>query len=564
MMRLKKQFESQQNLVGSRVGGLAKTFAERAAALCGEYERELRALVVACGVAPAIADAIVASESKRIDASDARPAAAFAAAPLRASVMRELGAQQFGSIERFETEKRIIYAQAVIRGWLVRKRFRNLVNRQKRREHAAKELLSTERTYADGLRIMVECYIQPFAMLTDTAKQIISTNDIKILFSNCRQLSFFHTQMLAKLTDRLSEYNATTTRLGDVFVELAPFFKVYQEYVNNYDSAQKHLLELKKNNARFAETLADIEKSPASAGKDLLSYLITPVQRVPRYEMMLAEIVKLTPDEHVDSEALRTALAGIKKAAVGINEAKRKAESSQRMTNLTQQLQGVPPTPKFHLLQPHRRYLFEGMLMIKDDKQLKEVLLFLFNDVLIVGRPKSQACSSPTSPTRSPTTSFATRTLCSARRSSARPLRGVARRHARSCRARSTFATARALDKLLRCYADEPPTVASAWQRAPAGRHQAARAELLAKSTLRSRGDNDDEFDEFDADEDRGSVRTTASHGLPSAAARSLARRRRRRARRPIRPTSGYVQRGKLRDVIRLYEEALKLQESIC
>jgi hypothetical protein len=250
MTRLKKQFESQQNLVSSRVGTLAKTFAERAAALCAEYEQELRSLVVGCGVAPDIADAIVIAESKRIDDTGARPAVAFAAAPLRANVMRELGSQQFGSIERFETEKRIIYAQAVVRGWLVRKRFRNLVNRQKRREHAAKELLSTERTYADGLRIMVECYIQPFTILTDTVKQIISTNDIKILFSNCRQLSMFHAQMLAKLTDRLSDYNATTTRLGDVFVELAPFFKVYQEYVNNYDTAQKHLLELKKTNPR--------------------------------------------------------------------------------------------------------------------------------------------------------------------------------------------------------------------------------------------------------------------------------------------------------------------------
>jgi hypothetical protein len=476
MMRLKKQFESQQNLVGSRVGGLAKTFAERAAALCGEYERELRALVVACGVAPAIADAIVASESKRIDASDARPAAAFAAAPLRASVMRELGAQQFGSIERFETEKRIIYAQAVIRGWLVRKRFRNLVNRQKRREHAAKELLSTERTYADGLRIMVECYIQPFAMLTDTAKQIISTNDIKILFSNCRQLSFFHTQMLAKLTDRLSEYNATTTRLGDVFVELAPFFKVYQEYVNNYDSAQKHLLELKKNNARFAETLADIEKSPASAGKDLLSYLITPVQRVPRYEMMLAEIVKLTPDEHVDSEALRTALAGIKKAAVGINEAKRKAESSQRMTNLDAAAAGhsaehqVSPAAAASPLLCSR-----ACCSSRTTSKLKEVLLFLFNDVLIVGRPKSKfAVTNVANAISEQRVSLLG--LCAVQaHHQARHVPGVARRH-QGAVARARHSPRRhAWTSTCVCYADDAADI-SCVAAAPAGRHSGAHA----------------------------------------------------------------------------------------
>jgi hypothetical protein len=562
MTRLKKQFDSQQEKVGARVGTLAKSFAERAAALAADYARELHSMIVECGVSSTIADAIVAAESKRIDTDGVRPADAFGAVALRANVMRELGSQQFGSVERFELEKRVIYAQAVVRGWLVRKRFRNLVNRQKRREHAAKELLSTERTYADGLRIMVECYIQPFMILTDTVKEIISANDIKILFSNCRQLSMFHAQMLEKLSNRLGNYNGTTTRLGDVFVELAPFFKVYQEYVNNYDTAQKHLVELKKNNARFAETLADIEKSPASAGKDLLSYLITPVQRVPRYEMMLAEIVKLTPDDHVDSAALRTALDGIKKAAVGINEAKRKAESSQRMTNLAQQLQGIPPSTNFHLLQPHRRYLFEGMLLIKDDNKLKEVLLFLFNDVLIVGRPKSK---------------FAVTNVANAiannefRYSDFVQCKRIIKLDTCQVSLGDTKELSRALDirhgarleKQLRCYADDAADI-SAWQQRLQAAIQ-AHMQKLANSTLRSRPndpDNDaDEFEEFDADDDPAALVRTESTQGSELYRTSSSMRAGGAAADPA--DLLYLQRGKLRDVIRLYEDAVKLQESI-
>jgi hypothetical protein len=281
------------------------------------------------------------------------------------------------------------------------------------------------------------------------------------------------------------------------------------------------------------------------------------VQRVPRYEMMLAEIVKLTPDEHVDSEALRTALAGIKKAAVGINEAKRKAESSQRMTNLAQQLQGVPSSLKFHLLQPHRRYLFEGVLMIKDDKQLKEVLLFLFNDLLIVGRPKSK---------------FAVTNVANAitnnefRYSDFVQCKLIIKLESCQVSIGGTKELSRALDirhgtnleKHLLCYADNAADIV-AWQQRLQAAIQ-AHMEQLAKSTLRSRPDDGDDFEEYDADDD-AIVRTDSSSQLPPS---ELYRGASSRALGSGDPADlAYLQRGKLRDVIRLFEEALKLQDSI-
>jgi len=556
MQRLKTDFDGRQSAVEARLTALAKSFGERLAATRREFAAELSGVLAGTALLEADAVArVVDAELKRIDAlaGGAFAGDAFGAIPLRNSVMRQVTACQFGTLDRFEAEKRIVFAQAVIRGWLVRKRFKNLRHRQKKRENIAKELLATEKSYADGLRIMVECFHTPLSALVGTPKEVVTAGDLKLLFSNCQLLYNFHRQLLAQLTERLRDYNAGATRIGDVFVEMAPFFKLYQEYVNNYDLAQKHLVELKSKNARFADALADIEKSPASAGKDLLSYLITPVQRVPRYQMMLAELAKETADDHVDAAALKTALGGIKAAAHSINEAKRKAESAQRMTALAQQIIGIPPTCAFRLLQPHRQFVAEGVLKIKEDARLKEILLFVFNDVLIVGRPKSKLSITNVANAIA-NNEFRYTDFVQCKKIIPLDRCEVALSDRKDVVRSLDIRHGARLHKLLRCFADEPKTVEAWHERLQA--LTAARAELLAKSTLRSRADFD-EVDEYDADEDATAAAAMArsdSQPLAASAPAPL----------PAEPGEAvYVQRGKLRDVIRLYDEALKLQESL-
>lgn len=43
---------------------------------------------------------------------------------------------------------------------------------------------------------------------------------------------------------------------------------------------------------------------------DLQSFLIMPVQRFPRYELLLREVLKHTPADHVDRDSLQKAGSG--------------------------------------------------------------------------------------------------------------------------------------------------------------------------------------------------------------------------------------------------------------
>jgi len=60
-----------------------------------------------------------------------------------------------------------------------------------------------------------------------------------------------------------------------------PFLKVYTGYVNNYNQAMATLEECKKN-AQFKEFLNTTKNLPG-VEHDLPSYLIMPIQRIPRY-----------------------------------------------------------------------------------------------------------------------------------------------------------------------------------------------------------------------------------------------------------------------------------------
>lgn len=58
-------------------------------------------------------------------------------------------------------------------------------------------------------------------------------------------------------------------------------------------------------------------------GLDLRGFLIMPVQRVPRYKVLIEELLKVTPDHFPDKEPLKQALKSIKETATFIDETTR-------------------------------------------------------------------------------------------------------------------------------------------------------------------------------------------------------------------------------------------------
>jgi hypothetical protein len=76
--------------------------------------------------------------------------------------------------------------------------------------------------------------------------------------------------------------------------------------VNKFDHAMTTYAEISKNNQRFSEFCLTAKTTGAS-NNDLASILIMPVQRIPRYELLLRELIKCTNEMHVDWANLQKA-----------------------------------------------------------------------------------------------------------------------------------------------------------------------------------------------------------------------------------------------------------------
>ena len=143
-----------------------------------------------------------------------------------------------------------------------------------------------------------------------------------------------------------------------VLIQVVPFFKLYYDYVNNYSLAQDRLTYfakksrkldsflreqeiLSKSGALTLEERAELLKSASSSATGhqgqgfpaLQALLITPVQRIPRYMLLLKSLIKHTESGHPDCQLLAEALCSVQKATARINEGGNLGEEEESKSN---------------------------------------------------------------------------------------------------------------------------------------------------------------------------------------------------------------------------------------
>lgn len=85
-------------------------------------------------------------------------------------------------------------------------------------------------------------------------------------------------------------------QISEMLLKLHPFLKIYIEYCNHYYKGQNILKSVKN----LPEMVA-LEKS---LPMDIDSYLIKPIQRPPKYMLLLRDYKKHLPENHPDYKRL--------------------------------------------------------------------------------------------------------------------------------------------------------------------------------------------------------------------------------------------------------------------
>ena len=117
-------------------------------------------------------------------------------------------------------------------------------------------------------------------------------------------------------------------------------------------------------------------------GVDLPSLLIMPIQRIPRYVLLLKAVLDNTESMHPDYKNLEGAVQAMGEIAAFVNSKILEAANLRKVMDIQEELNFED------LVQPHRTFVKEGKLTMKkkdqDASASNQVKIYLFNDLLVL------------------------------------------------------------------------------------------------------------------------------------------------------------------------------------
>ncbi|XP_053901955.1 phosphatidylinositol 3,4,5-trisphosphate-dependent Rac exchanger 1 protein isoform X1 [Malaclemys terrapin pileata] len=251
------------------------------------------------------------------------------------------------------------------------------------------EILSTERDYVGTLRFLQSAFLHRIRQnAVDKAEKYITEENIKILFSNIEDILDVHKEFLAALEFCLQPEPQSQHELGNVFLKFKDKFFVYEEYCSNHEKALRLLMELNKIPAVRAFLLSCmLLGGRKTTDIPLEGYLLTPIQRICKYPLLLKELAKRTPSRHPDHQAVQNALQAMKTVCTNINETKRQMEKLEALEQLQSHIEGWEGS---NLTDICTQLLLQGTLLKISAGNIQERTFFLFDNLLVYCKRKSR------------------------------------------------------------------------------------------------------------------------------------------------------------------------------
>ncbi|KAK2857484.1 hypothetical protein Q7C36_005403 [Tachysurus vachellii] len=150
----------------------------------------------------------------------------------------------------------------------------------RKKEYIMAELLQTERAYVRDLQECLETFLWEMTSGMDEIPQGIANKE-HVIFGNIQEIFDFHNNIFLK---ELENYEQLPEDVGHCFVTWADKFHMYVTYCKNKpDSSQL----IQGQAGRFFD---EIQKRHGLANS-ISSYLIKPVQRITKYQLLLKELL---------------------------------------------------------------------------------------------------------------------------------------------------------------------------------------------------------------------------------------------------------------------------------
>ncbi|XP_049723744.1 rho guanine nucleotide exchange factor 26 [Elephas maximus indicus] len=262
---------------------------------------------------------------------------------------------------------------------------------ERKRQEAIFEVISSERSYLLSLEILIRMF-KNSKELSNTMTKTESHH----LFSNitdvCEASKKFFTELEAR-----HQNNIFIDDISDIVEKhTASTFDPYVKYCTNEVYQQRTLQKLLATNPSFKEVLSRIETHEECRNLPMISFLILPMQRVTRLPLLMDTICQKTPKDSPKYEVCKRALKEVSKLVRLCNEGARKMERTEMMYTINSQLEfKIKPFPlvsssRWLVKRGELTAYVEDTVLFSKRTSKQQVYFFLFNDVLIITKKKSE------------------------------------------------------------------------------------------------------------------------------------------------------------------------------
>ncbi|XP_038151933.1 uncharacterized protein LOC119790473 isoform X1 [Cyprinodon tularosa] len=201
-----------------------------------------------------------------------------------------------------------------------------LQNRDQMRANVINEIMSTERHYIKHLKDICEGYLRQCRKRVD----MFNDDQLKVIFGNIEDIYRFQMGFVRDLEKQYNTEEPHLSEIGPCFLEHQDGFWIYSEYCNNHLDACMELSKLMRDGRyqHFFEACRLLQQMIDIA---IDGFLLTPVQKICKYPLQLAELLKYTAQDHSDYRYVAAALAVMRNVTQQINERKRRLENIDKI-----------------------------------------------------------------------------------------------------------------------------------------------------------------------------------------------------------------------------------------
>ncbi|KAF9919873.1 RHO1 GDP-GTP exchange protein 2 [Linnemannia zychae] len=263
--------------------------------------------------------------------------------------------------------------------------------KERNRQEAIFEVIHTEQNYIRDLELLEEIFINPLKQGNIVAPDRLDTL-IEDVFLNFKEILELNRKLLVDLKAR-QEQQPLVESIGDVFLpHIAGFEQAYSRYIPRIALSEFAYKKEAAQNPNFKAFLDSCTRHPEARRLGLRHFIGQPYQRIPRYPLLLGEVVKRTEEDVPDRATVQEVIKVCTELGKRIDACMPEGNRQLRLLNIQDKIiwKSGEVQQDLKLYEKGRKLHYEVVVKRRSnlDVQMIELRLFLFDHMLIMTKEK--------------------------------------------------------------------------------------------------------------------------------------------------------------------------------